>query len=745
MPNFHSLPRLSHPLVDDAQFDLMRAVGYLSADDQQKVLAACAFGDKAHIKDFRKSGEPYITHPIAVAEILAGFRLDVDTIIAAILHDTVEDTEVTESQVASLFGKKVAQIVDGVTKLKSTKDKHLNKASTFYKIFTATLEEPRVLIVKLADRLHNMSTMDAVKPEKRQSTALETLDFYVPFARLMGLNNIADYLEILCYRNFDPKMYDKVSDKLLQHGLGRAFQKEAIHNYLNLVLSRLSVTGYVKDVDNRVTIYRQFFKNRGDLSSLLRYYSFMLVMDTIEDCDSLAQYLINKYQIAPDHIEDNIRKPLAGGNQSLTLTYERDHDTIQVIILTKRMLDATRLGVLLSESASEVSRSVIQASLRNLQSLLTESEAATHEANDAVETVDKLMDYLHERKIVCYTPTGDAHELPRGATALDFAYSVSTDLGNKATGANINNQPAKLGSVLKSGQFVEIESDPNGEPKAEWLGFVATNKARRALRQWLKGLTPEQRQQHGEAAFGRALKNQGRSIDELNEKGWQSLFSWRGVTSKNELYDQITTGVLLPQIMVSRLFSPEELAHNQAIAHADHQPQSLIADAAGVEVDFSSCCHPIYGDPIVGHLSKNGLVVHRHKCFAIEDIRRDNPYQVIPLHWRQSVENDNLTSRIHFEAMLKINQKLTDEQISQVIYEMRDIQAGVETVDNRQTYTVLRLIVQSRDHIATVIQKLRMILGYPNIQRLYQWDYQTSTPSTALLPNANQTPISHFH
>lgn len=721
--NNRQLPKLSHPLVDEAQFDLMRAVGYLSVDEQERVLVACAFGDKAHIEDFRKSKEPYITHPIAVAEILAGFRLDVDTIIAAILHDTVEDTETTQDDVVQLFGKKVAQIVDGVTKLKSSnQDKNQNKASTFYKIFTATLEEPRVLIVKLADRLHNMSTMEAVKPQKRQSTAKETLDFYVPFARLMGLNNLADYLEVLCYRNLDPVMYTKVSDKLLQHGLGRAFQKETIHNYLNVILNRLAVSGYVKDVDNRVVIYRQFFKNRGDLSSLLRYYSFMLVMDSIEDCDKIAEYLITKYQIPPQNIADNIRKPLAGGNQSLTLTYERDYDKIQVIILTRRMLEATKLGVLLSESASEVSRSVIQASLRNLQNLLSESESALYDSDDAVVTVDKLMDYLHERKIVCYTPSGDAHELPRGATALDFAYSVSTDLGNKATGANINNQPAKLGSVLQSGQFVEIESDKNGVPKAEWLGFVATNKARRALRVWLKGLNAEERQLHGQAAFDRALKYHGRSLRDVSDQEWQNLLAWRGLKQPSDLYEQITTGALLPQLIVSRLLSPEQLAQSQALAHQAHQPQSLIADAAGVEVDFSSCCHPIYGDPIVGHLSTNGLVVHRHKCYALEDIRKDDPYKVIPLHWRRSVENDTLTSRIFFEVMLKINLPLTDEQISQAIYELRELNAGVDTVNKRATYTVLKLIVQSRDHTATVIQKLRVLLGYPNIQRLYQWD-----------------------
>ncbi len=709
----------SHPLVDDSVASLMRAISYLSNADQQKVMQACHFGDKAHIKDKRKSGEPYITHPIAVAEILAGFRLDVDVIISAILHDTVEDTDVTDSQITDQFGKNVAKIVDGVTKLKSdkNKDKKTTKAGTFHKIFTATLEDPRVLIVKLADRLHNMSTMDAVRPEKQRSTAEETLDFYVPFARLMGLNNIADYIEILCYRNLNPQMYNTLSDKMLQHGLGRNFQIENIHAYLNVVLNKLNILGQIKEIDNKVVLYRQFFNNRGDMSSLLRQYAFMMVLNSVEDCDKIANYLIKKYQIPSENIADNIRKPLAGGNQSLTLTYQRDFDSIEVVILTERMLQASRLGVLMSDSASAVSRSVVQASLRNLQGLLVDKDNL---ADDALDTVNKLMDYLHERKIVCYTPNGDAHELPRGATALDFAYAVSTGLGNTATGANINNEKAKLGSVLKSGQYVEIEADPTAEPKAEWLGFVATNKARRALRQWLKGLTPEQRQQHGHDAFARALKNQGRNIDELDNDEWQQLLDWRGVKEKSELYQQITTGVLLPQIMVSRLFSQQQLAETQAIAHNAQQPQSLIADAVGVEIDFSSCCHPIYGDRIVGHLSKNGLVVHRHKCFSIDEIRRENPYQVIPLHWRQ-FEKDTNEHRFFFDAVLKISVPLSDEQTSQVIFEVREANAGVETIKNFHAHSLLFLVIENREQLSDIIHRLRNALGYPNIQRLYQW------------------------
>lgn len=714
-----TLPKLSHPLVVDATQSLLRSISYLSVENQQKVLTACAFGDVAHIKDKRKSGEPYITHPIAVAEILAGFRLNVDVIISAILHDTVEDTDVTEEQITQNFGKKVAQLVDGVTKLKSdkNKDKNLTKAGTFHKIFTATLEDPQVLIVKLADRLHNMSTMDAVRPEKQRSTAQETLDFYVPFARILGLNDIADYIEILCYRNLNPEMYNKLSDKLLQHGLGRNFQIENIQNYLNIVLNKLQINGQVRKTDNKVALYRQFFKNRGDYSTLLHQYAFMMVVESVEDCDKLADYLIKKYNIPANAIEDNIRKPLAGGNQSLKLTYHREFDSIEVVILTRRMLDASRLGVLVNDHSSAMSRSVIQASLRNLQSLLSEKDNLE---DDALATVNKLMDYLHERKIVCYTPNGDAHELPRGATALDFAYAVSTGLGNTATGANINHEKAKLGSVLKSGQTVEIESDPTTQPKAEWLGFVATNKARRALLQWLKGLSEQEREIHGKEAFARALKNQGRDIDELTADEWQQLLAWRGVSEPKELFKQITTGTLLPQIMVSRLFSPQQLAETQQIAQNAQQPQSLIADASGVEVDYSSCCHPIYGDRIVGHLSKNGLVIHRHKCFSVDDIRKDNPYQVIPLHWRE-FKQDEQHQNVFFDAVLKVYLPMNDEQISQAIFEVREAGAGLDRVKTLHSYSLLYLVIQSREQLSDIIHRLRNTLGYPNIQRLYQW------------------------
>ena len=724
-----TLPKLSHYMVDEAQYNLLRAVSYLTADERRDIIDACMFGDVAHIKDKRKSGEPYITHPIAVAEILAGFRLDRDTIIAAILHDTVEDTEVSDDQLEQRYGKVVARLVDGVTKLKSSNhNKQQNKAATFHKILTATLNDPRVLIIKLADRLHNMSTLDAVRPEKQRATAQETLDFYVPFARLMGINDIADYIEVLCYRNLDSEMYNKLSDKLLQYGLGRNFQKEAIHRYLIIVLSSLGLNGHVKILDNSVTMYRQFFRNRGEINSLLRQYSFEIVLDTIEACDKLAYYLIKKYQISDDNIEDNIRRPLPGGNQSLTLVYERDNDYIKATIMTKKMQRAALLGVIGAEHASDISQSVIQASLRNMKDLIDEDSLDDNspDFSAAVSTINELMDYLHSSKILCYSPQGRAYELSQGATALDFAYAVGPMVGNVAVGANIDGKHAKLGTVVTNGQTVEIEVDKDSEPKAEWLGFVATNKARQQILRWFKDLSAEDKLRHGQQALDRALKTYQKSLNDLTVSDWNGLLEWRGLTEKSELFEQISFGTLLPQLVVSRLFNDDMTSmHAQDNNEQMVQPQQLIANAAGVELDFANCCHPIYGDPIVGHLSRHGLVVHRHKCFSLDDIRKDNPYQVIQLRWRddkivKQSESEEHGNKIRFPAYLKLSIVLSDEQISEVIYHLRQLNIGVETVDVRNSDTILQIVVRSRSHLAQGIRELRSLLGFPNIMRLYQ-------------------------
>ncbi len=729
-PKFYpqGYPKLSAYLVDEALSNLMRAVAYLSDSEKQDVLSACQFGDRAHIKDFRKSGEPYITHPIAVAEILAGFHLDRDTIIAAILHDTVEDTDVTHEDLIHHYGLTVALLVDGVTKLKSTtRNKRQNKAATFHKIISATLDDPRVLIIKLADRLHNMSTLDAVTEDKQRSTAEETLSFYVPFARLMGLNDIADYIEILCYRNLDPVMYTTMSDKLLQHGLGRQYQKDSIEQYLNYVLQKHKLTGHVRVLENQVVIYRQFFRNRGEINDLLRHYAFEVVLHRVEDCDLLANYLIKKYNIANEYVADNIRHPLPGGNQSLTLTYRRDNDTIKVIILTKKMQDAARLGVIGSEHASEVSRSVIKASLRNMQDLIDsgkDNQGESSEYENLVETIDELTSYFNSRKLLCYSPKGRAYELPRGATALDFAYAVGPKVGNIAVGAIIDGQESTLGSVLKTGQTVEIEVDKNAKPKAEWLGIVVTSKASQMLRRWFRELPADERQQHGQLALDRALRTYGKSIDDISAADWSDLLQWQNTNSKADLFEQMSAGNLLPQLVVSRLFSDDVTKiHAKAQQSGFELPNQLLSNANGVEVRFAGCCNPIFGDPVLGHLTAHGLVLHRHKCYSILNKQNDKPYEFVQLNWHseaeivQSIEHPS--ERPHFTAYLQIHLTLNDEQVSHILYTLRQLNIGVQKIDTQTSSTIIHVTVRSRSHLKEAIEALRPQVGFGTIRRLY--------------------------
>ena len=318
-------------------------------------------------------------------------------------------------------------------------------------------------------------------------------------------------------------------------------------------------------------------------TALLRHYAFEIVLDNVEACDKLAYYLIKKYQIDDSHIADNIRRPLPGGNQSLTLIYERDNDVVKVTILTKQMQSAARLGVIGAEHASDVSQSVIQASLRNMKDLVDEDslDENSPDFSAAVSTINELMDYLHSSKIICYSPKGRAYELPQGATALDFAYAVGPMVGNVAVGANIDGKKAKLGTVVKNGQLVEIEVNSHSEPKAEWLGFVVTNKAREEILRWFKDLSPADKQHHGQQALDRALKTYQKSLDDLTDSDWKNLTEWRGLTEKSELFEQISSGTLLPQLVVTRLFS-DEVNDLQAQEHSDDmtQPQQLIVNAS---------------------------------------------------------------------------------------------------------------------------------------------------------------------
>ncbi|MFH7804297.1 RelA/SpoT family protein [Acinetobacter sp. BSP-53] len=687
------------PQVSQAKQQLKIIIdAYLSASDVERVLVACDYADIAHDGITRKSGEPYILHPIAVSSILAHMRLDAETLMAALLHDVIEDTDFNKEDITEKFGRTVAELVDGVTKLSHSSDKEYNKAASFRKILQATLQDPRVIIIKLADRYHNMTTLGSLRPDKRARIAQETFDIFVPMARIVGMNEMADNLEHLCYQNLDLDMFNNVQDALLQTKPKRCEYQSIWEKNLTELLQQHQISGRIKKKNNNIELLRHFVKNDIDLQELTHSHAFEIILQSIADCDRLAEILRENFQIL--HYEDHIRRPLPGGNQSLMMRLKGEKTTLSLTIQTELMRKAARFGVVLGENAPQACRSAIQASMQNLNVLVDGECAKT--------TFSDLLDYLHQEKIWVYTPHGHLHELPQGATAVDFAYSASLFLGNHAVGAKINGETRPLSTPLVSGQVIEIITDVLATPNPDWLSFINTQKARRAIQNILRDQDIEEQQLVGQQALNRALKLFNRCIKDLTEADWIDILQWRHIESKEHLFEQIAVGDLLPQLVANHLFAQGQSLDNQSSTR-------LIQGTEGVDVKYAHCCNPVLGDPIQGHLSRRGLIVHRARCHNLLHEQHLHPENIMPLHWTSEDFDD-----ISFTAYLSIDMLMNDEQISDLIYQCRKEKTGVEMVHVHEGKTYVHIVVHNRKQIAQIIRDLRMHFGFPRITRLAQ-------------------------
>lgn len=687
------------PQVSQARQQLKIIIdAYLDASDVERVLAACDYADLAHDGVTRKSGEPYILHPIAVSSILSHMRLDAETLMAALLHDVIEDTEFNKDDIAEKFGRTVAELVDGVTKLSHSSDKEYNKAASFRKILQATLQDPRVIIIKLADRYHNMTTLGSLRPDKRMRIAQETSDIFVPMARIVGMNEMADNLEHLCYQNLDLDMFNNVQEALLQTKPKRCEYQSLWEKNLTELLQQHQISGRIKKKNNNIELLRHFVKNDIDLQELTHSHAFEIILQSIADCDRLAEILRENFQIL--HYEDHIRRPLPGGNQSLMMRLKGEKTTLSLTIQTELMRKAARFGVILGENAPQACRSAIQASMQNLNVLIDGACAKT--------TFSDLLDYLHQEKIWVYTPHGHLHELPQGATVVDFAYSASLFLGNHAVGAKINGEIKPLSTPLVSGQVIEIITDVLATPNPDWLSFINTQKARRTIQNILRDQDIEEQQLVGQQALNRALKLFNRSITDLTDADWLDILQWRHIESQEQLFEQIAVGDLLPQLVANHLFAQGQNIDPQASTR-------LIQGTEGVDVKYAHCCNPVLGDPIQGHLSRRGLIVHRARCHNLLHEQHLHPENIMPLHWTSDDAND-----ISFTAYLSIDMVMNDEQISDLIYQCRKEKTGVEMVHSHEGKTYVNIVVHNRKQIAQIIRDLRMHFGFPRITRLAQ-------------------------
>jgi guanosine-3',5'-bis(diphosphate) 3'-pyrophosphohydrolase len=703
---------------------------YLKKNELKEVKAAFHFSDEAHLGQYRQSGEPYITHPVAVAEICADWKLDAQSIMAALLHDVMEDQGVTKTELAERFGPKVAELVDGLSKLDKMefRNREEAQAENFRKMLLAMARDVRVILVKLADRLHNMRTLGAVPTEKRRRVARETLDIYAPIAHRLGLNNTFRELQDLSFANFNPRRYATL-EKAVKAARGN--RREVVGKILEAVQRSLADAKIVADVNGRektiFSIYQKMRDKQLSFSQVLDVYGFRVVVEQPLECYMCVGALHALYKPVPGKFKDYIAIPKVNGYQSLHTTLVGPFGTpIEFQIRTRKMHEIAESGVAahwLYKNGSADLNDVQKRAHQWLSSLLD----IQSEAGDSTEFLEQVKIDLFPDAVYVFTPKSRIMPLPRGATALDFAYGVHSDLGNQCVAVKINNELLPLRTELKSGDIVEVITAPYSKPNPAWLGFVRTGKARAAIRHYLKTMRFNESVQLGERLVDQALKGYRLSLTDVTPEVWEKLSLWTGNRNRQELFADIGLGRDVAAVMAKRLevlMSGREGDPAEALGGADshaHHPGGgggaavVITGTEGMSVQLSSCCRPIPGDAIMGYIGIGlGMAIHTADCRVAQRIHRRDPERWIDVAWAPQ------PGRL-FDVGVKVLVKSSKGVFARVAGDITSADANIvhvamdENID--QEITELRFIIQVSDrvHLANVLRRTR---GNPDVVRI---------------------------
>src|SRR5258706_15728610 len=603
--------------------DLRRHLGSLRPSDIARIEEAYQFSDAAHQGQFRLSGHPYISHPIAVAEIVADWQLDAQAVMAALLHDVMEDTEISKEQITERFGKPVAELVDGLSKLDRIEfqSQAEAQAENFRKMLLAMARDVRVILIKLADRLHSMRTLEAVKPEKRRRVARETLEIYAPIANRLGLDSLFRELQELAFSNLYPGRY-KVLAKAVKAARGN--RREVVNKVLKTLKERLQssrieaqVTGREKQI---YSIYNKMQEKHLSFSQVLDIYGFRVIVEDVSACYLALGALHSLYKPVPGKFKDYIAIPKVNGYQALHTTLIGPFGTpVEIQIRTQAMNRIAEAGVAshwLYKSDAEINE-VQQRTHKWLQSLLD----IQHASGDPAEFLEHIKVDLFPDEVYVFTPKGKIMAMPRGATAVDFAYAVHTDIGNRCAAARINYELAPLRTELKNGDRVEIITAAHAHPNPAWLSYVKTGKARSQIRHFLKTMQYEEAASLGERMLNQAVRALGVKPSEANSDRWERLVRDLGAKSRQEVVADIGLGKRLAAIVARKLLSLSEPHQSEGKA----PPGSIVIHGSeGLAVPFAKCCNPIPGDPITRFIKKGqGLVVHTHDCPTAAKSRGD--------------------------------------------------------------------------------------------------------------------------
>ena len=689
--------------------------GYLKPADVARLAEAYRFSEAAHTGQTRQSGEPYISHPLAVTEILADWHLDGQALMAALLHDVMEDTSVTKSEIADTFGKPVAELVDGLSKLdriefQSAEDA---QAENFRKMLLAMARDVRVILIKLADRLHNMRTLGAVPPAKRRRVARETMEIYAPIANRLGLNTLYHELQELAFSHLYPLRY-KVLARATRAARGN--RREAVGRTLEAIKARLAESGIEASVSGRekhvYSTYRKMQEKHLSFSEVHDIHGFRVVVKDIPACYLALGALHGLYKPIPGKFKDYIAIPKANGYQSLhTRLIGPSGLPAEIQIRTERMHRRAEAGVAShwrykdeTESLSELQKSTHQW----LQSLLE----IQSQAGDSHEFLEYVKVDLFPDEVYVFTPKGRILSLPRGATAVDFAYAVHTDIGNRCVAAKVNGELVALRAELRNGDRIEIITASHAKPNPAWIQYVRTGKARSNIRHFLKTMQFDESAALGERLLEHALAAAGAPGSGIDEAAWDRQLRETGSRSRQEILADIGLGKRLPAVVARRLLRHAERDDAKGAPRAGGSV--VIRGTEGMAVQLASCCRPIPGDAIVGSIKKGqGLVVHTAECRAIARSRHNEPEQWIDVEW------DRSTSRL-FQASLKVMVANERGVLAKVASEIAEAASNIDSIsmeDERSVFAAMHFVIEVADrrHLARVMRALRRL---PEVKKL---------------------------
>ena len=695
-----------------------RLNSYLTPAQINQVRRAYYYAEQAHDGQKRRSGEPYVTHPLAVAGILADMHMDHQSLMAAMLHDVIEDTGIPKVALAKQFGETVAEIVDGVSKLTHIEfeDKTLAQAENFQKMALAMARDIRVILVKLADRLHNMRTLGVLRPDKRRRIAKETLDIYSPIAQRLGMHQMKIEFEDLGFS----AMYPMRANLLLKAvRRARGNRSEIVSSVVESINNRLEKEGLNGRVMGRekhlYSIYSKMKEQRKSFSEIMDVFGVRIIVDSVDSCYRTIGLVHNLFKPIPGRFKDYIAIPKANGYQSLHTTLFGLHGVpVEIQIRTQEMEDMANNGIAahwLYKSGDEAllgSQSRTRSWLQNLLEL-------QQTAGNSLEFIENVKVDLFPDEVYVFTPQGDIMELPRGATPVDFAYTVHTDIGNTCVACRIDRKLASLSQPLDSGETVEIITAPGARPNAAWLNYVITSKARSNIRHYLKNQREAESIALGRRLLNKVLVGLGSSLDHVSQNSLEAVLAYTDCTRLDDLLADIGLGNRMAYVIARRLLDIQLMEPDQLDTSNPEKPLT-IKGTEGMIISFARCCHPIPGDPVIGHVSSGrGLVIHTETCPNIAEIRH-SPEKILEVDWDKNVQGEFL---VELNVVVEPQKGMIASMATAITAANASIEKiGVEERSVKLTHAQVLICVQDRIHLARIIKRLRTIRGVHSISRM---------------------------